>query len=135
MFENVVNWGPWGLCPSSWLYKKFSKKRNFRLANCIGISPISLFEEKSKGSSSDRFPNNDGMPLVSLLWKMLRHLSELSYLTPSKIFLEIDCSTNQLAWKWLESSPFVGRFLLWSKLLIHSKSWNQHYCYPHALWL
>ena len=45
--------------------------KNVKLVNCIGISPVSIFEERSKDSSTDKFANDDGICPFSLLWEKL----------------------------------------------------------------
>jgi hypothetical protein len=39
---------PRGIGPASWLYERLSTARKFSLVNCSGMSPLSLFDDRSK---------------------------------------------------------------------------------------
>ena len=61
LFSNVLNYEPWGMGPVSRFCERFKISKNVRLVNCIGIEPLSIFEEMSKDSSTDKFANDDGI--------------------------------------------------------------------------
>ena len=50
-----------------------------RLVSCWGISPKRLFRERSKDSSSVRFPNDDGIWLIKLFPDKLSTISALRF--------------------------------------------------------
>ena len=64
--------------PVSRFCERFKISKNVRLVNCIGIEPLSIFEEMSKDSSIDKFANDDGIWPVRLLWERLRSRRNLS---------------------------------------------------------
>ena len=47
--------------PVSLFCERFKTAKNVKLVNCIGMEPLSIFEERSKDSSSNKFPNDDGI--------------------------------------------------------------------------
>ena len=51
----------------SWFCNRFNTAKNVKLVNCIGISPMSLFEERSNDSSDDKFATDGGIWPVKLL--------------------------------------------------------------------
>ena len=57
--------------PISWFCERFNMAKNVRSVSCKGISPVRLFEERSKDSSADNFANDDGIWPVRLLWERL----------------------------------------------------------------
>ena len=77
----------------SWFWERFKMAKNVRLVICIGISPVSLFEERSKDSSADNFANDNGIWLVRLLWERLSNrrivsLPSTSGISPSNLLLD-----------------------------------------------
>ena len=46
LFRNVPNCLLWGIGPISWFCERFKNAKNVKLVNCMGIFPLSLFEER-----------------------------------------------------------------------------------------
>ena len=59
--------------------------KNVRLVNCMGISPLSLFEERSNDSSANKFAKDDGICPIRLLWERLSSWRNLSLPSSSGI--------------------------------------------------
>ena len=77
----------------SWFCERFNMAKNVRLVNWIGICPVSLFEERSKDSSLDKFANDDGYGWLGYYGKRLSNRRTVSYpstsgISPSNLLLD-----------------------------------------------
>ena len=74
-FENVSNCFPRGISPTRWLLERSKTSRKPKLVNFVGITSVSIFDERSSHSKFVKFPMNSGIGPMSLLWERLSPMS------------------------------------------------------------
>ena len=68
LFWNVVNWCDCGIWPTNWLLLRFKMLRKVRSVNSCGISPDSMFEDRSRDSKAAMLPSWGGISSLRALW-------------------------------------------------------------------